>query len=110
LDGLVAGTGYDQLIVTGDVSLAGALTLDVGFTPSLGDMFTIINNQGANAVSGMFSQGSSVSADGFLFGINYGGGDGNDVVLTRIIPEPTGLVLIAVAGVLGWGARRRRSI
>jgi hypothetical protein len=73
LDGLAAGTQYDQLIVTGDVSLAGDLTLDVGFSPSLGNMFTIINNQGTNPVSGMFSQGSSISAGGVLFGINYGG-------------------------------------
>jgi hypothetical protein len=107
LDGLVAGTGYDQLIVTGNVSLAGDLTLDVGFTPGVGNMFTIIDNQGTNPVSGMFSQGSSISAGGFLFGINYGGGDGNDVVLT-VVPEPTGLALIAVAAALTWVARRRR--
>jgi hypothetical protein len=109
LDGLTAVTEYDQLIVTGDVSLAGDLTLDVGFSPSLGDMFTIINNQGANPVSGMFSQGSSISAGGFLFGINYGGGDGNDVVLTAIIPEPsTALLGLVMTGLITIAAKRRQ--
>ena len=107
LDGLTPITEFDVLAVTGDVSLAGDLSLDVGFTPSLGNMFKIIDNQGPNAVSGMFTQGMSISAGGYLFGINYGGGDGNDVVLT-VIPEPTGLALIAFAAALGWVARRRR--
>ncbi len=109
LDGLMAGTEYDQLIVTGDVSLAGDLTLDVGFSPGLGDLFTIIDNQGANPVSGMFSQGSSISAGGFLFGINYGGGDGNDVVLT-VVPEPsTALLSLVMAGLIGMAVRRGRT-
>jgi hypothetical protein len=108
LDGLTAGTAYDQLIVTGDVSLAGDLALDVGFSPSLGDMFTIINNQGANAISGMFSEGSSISAGGFLFGINYGGGDGNDVVLT-VVPEPsTALLSLVMTGLITIAAQRRQ--
>ncbi|HEY3392385.1 MAG TPA: PEP-CTERM sorting domain-containing protein, partial [Lacipirellulaceae bacterium] len=108
LDGLAAGTEYDQLIVTGDVSLAGDLTLDVGFSPSLGDMFTIIDNQGANAISGMFAQGSSISAGGFLFGINYGGGDGNDVVLT-VVPEPsTALLSLVMTGLIAVAVQRRQ--
>jgi hypothetical protein len=108
LDGLTAGTEYDQLIVTGNVSLAGDLALDVGFSPSLGDMFTIINNQGANAISGMFSQGSSISAGGFLFGINYGGGDGNDVVLT-VVPEPsTALLSLVMTGLITIAVQRRQ--
>jgi hypothetical protein len=91
------------------VSLAGDLTLDVGFSPSLGDMFTIINNQGANPVSGMFTQGSSISSGGFLFGINYGGGDGNDVVLTAIVPEPsTALFSLVMAGLITVAAQRRQ--
>jgi hypothetical protein len=82
LAGLLPGE-FDALLVQGGVTLDG--TLDVGllsgFLPRLGDIFTIIDNQGTNAVSGMFSQGSLIGAGGYLFGINYGGGDGNDVVL-----------------------------
>lgn len=107
LDGLVAGTEYDQLIVTGDVSLAGDLTLDVGFSPSIGDMFTIIDNQGSNAVGGAFTQGSSILAGGFNFSISYTGGDGNDVVLTVEIPEPATLLLAGFA-LAGMAVRRRR--
>jgi hypothetical protein len=108
LDGLAAGTEHDQLIVTGDVSLAGDLTLDLGFTPSLGDMFTIIDNQGANPVSGMFTAGSSIDAGGFLFGINYAGGDGNDVVLT-VVPEPsTALLSLAMMGLITIAVKRHQ--
>lgn len=107
LDGTTAGTGYDQLIVTGDVSLAGDLALSVGFAPSMGDMFKIIDNQGANPVSGLFSQGYGISADGYTFAIDYTGGDGNDVVLTRV-PEPTTLALLAGLGLVGFAVRRRR--
>jgi hypothetical protein len=107
LDGLVAGTEFDQLLVMGNVSLAGDLTLDLGFAPTLGDMFTIIDNQGVNAVSGTFTQGSSISAGGVSFGIDYGGGDGNDVVL-RVVPEPAGAALMAVAAALGWACAPRR--
>jgi hypothetical protein len=93
------------------VSLAGDLALDVGFSPSLGDMFTIINNQGTNPVSGTFSQGSSISADGFLFGINYGGGDGNDVVLTAIIPEPsTALLSLVMTGLITIAVQRQQRL
>jgi hypothetical protein len=74
LDGLTAQTEYDVLAVTGDVSLAGALALSLGFPPAVGNSFTIIDNQGANPVSGMFTQGSSISAGGYLFSINYAGG------------------------------------
>jgi hypothetical protein len=107
LDGLTPGTGHDQVIVSGDVTLAGALTLAVGFTPSLGDSFRIIDNQGANPVTGTFTQGSSISSGGFTFGINYGAGDGNDVVLT-VVPEPASVSLIAVTAAVGWGVARRR--
>ena len=46
------------------------------------DVFTIIDNQGPNAVSGTFTQGSSITVGGSTFNILYNGGDGNDVVLS----------------------------
>lgn len=111
LAGLGAGTGYDQLIVTGDVSLAGDLTLDVGFTPGLGDTFTIIDNQGANAISGAFTQGSTIFAGGHTFGITYGGGDGNDVVLVvRDVPEPATALLVALGVLFVAGGRRLAAV
>ncbi|MBL9154410.1 MAG: VCBS repeat-containing protein, partial [Verrucomicrobiales bacterium] len=83
--GLVGG--HDQLAIVGALNLGGAtVTVDLGFTPTVGNSYTIITNDGADAVSGTFVQGASVAA---LFGgtvsyfdIDYAGGDGNDVVLT----------------------------
>ncbi len=80
--------GYDQLNVTGTVSLASAtLTVIPNFTTpvSIGQQFTIINNDGVNPVSGTFNglaNGALFSAGGYTFRINYAGGTGNDVVLT----------------------------
>ncbi|HEV8269550.1 MAG TPA: autotransporter-associated beta strand repeat-containing protein, partial [Thermoanaerobaculia bacterium] len=47
LDGTTAGTSYDQLSVTGDVSIGGA-TLDpyLTFTPSAGTMLTVLTCTG----------------------------------------------------------------
>ena len=97
LNGLAPGTGYDQLSVTGSVSLGGVpLRLAVGFTPEAGAVFTIMNNQGAAAVDGLFAglpEGSLLITNGLKFRISYTGGDGNDVTLTRLVP-PTGLTRV----------------
>jgi autotransporter-associated beta strand protein len=87
LNGPDPGTGYDQLDVTGTVSLNGA-TLDaaLGFSPAPGDRFVIIQNDGTDPVTGTFAglpQGASLWVGGAAFHIYYDGGDGNDVVLVR---------------------------
>jgi Ca2+-binding RTX toxin-like protein len=86
-----AGAGqFDQLAVTGGVTLGGA-TLSVAFINSFnaGGSFTIIDNDGtADGVSGQFAQGSQFSVGNTSYAINYAGGDGNDVVLTVTIVPP----------------------
>jgi parallel beta-helix repeat protein len=80
----VACTGYDQFIVNGAVDLGGAtLNLSLGYTPSGGDAIMLISNDGVDAVTGTFAQGATITVPGAVFNINYAGGDGNDVVLTR---------------------------
>jgi len=61
------------------------LTLTPTFTPVTGNTFTIINNDGSDAVSGTFkglAEGASVTISGVSYTISYQGGTGNDVVLT----------------------------
>ncbi|MBP6213422.1 MAG: right-handed parallel beta-helix repeat-containing protein, partial [Pyrinomonadaceae bacterium] len=86
LNGTAVGTQYDQLNVTGTVSLGGA-TLNVlpGYSPTVADSFTIINNDGVDPVVGTFNglaQGSTLIAGGNTYQISYIGGSGNDVTLT----------------------------
>lgn len=88
IGGTTACSGYDQLTVTGTVDVTGATltpALYGGFVPSVGNTFTIISNDGSDAVTGTFSglaEGSSFTSDGVTYQISYVGGDGNDVVLT----------------------------
>jgi autotransporter-associated beta strand protein len=93
LDGNTAGTGYSQLVVSGQVNLNGA-TLDAtaGFTPADNQTFTIIDNTGTSAVSGTFAglpQGAMLTISGQPYAISYTGGDGNDVVLTSLAASTT---------------------
>ncbi len=86
LNGTTVGTQYDQLNVTGTVTLDNAkLNTSLGFAPVTGDKFTIINNDDNDAVTGTFNglaEGSSFTVSGKRFVISYIGGTGNDVVLT----------------------------
>ncbi|MCY2968958.1 MAG: right-handed parallel beta-helix repeat-containing protein, partial [Planctomycetota bacterium] len=84
LEGTTPGTEYDQLVVGGDVALAGTLYVS-GFNSSEGQSFTIIRNDGTNPVSGTFAglgEGDCLVVGTRLLQISYQGGDGNDVTLT----------------------------
>src|SRR5262249_52412009 len=90
LDGPDPGTGYDQLVVAGSVSLHDA-TLDasLGFSPAPGQRFVVVNNDGSDPVVGTFGglpQGAALRIGGVPFHVYYDGGDGNDVELVRNVP------------------------
>ena len=88
VDGTTAGTGYDQINVTGTVSISNAtLNVVVGYTPTAGDSYVLINNDGADPVTGTFSglaQDATITVGGRTFQISYVGGTGNDVTLTAL--------------------------
>ena len=81
-------TGYDQIKVTGTVNLTGSTleaTLYNGFVPKVGQSYTIIDNDAADAVTGTFTgiaEGGTYSNQGVTYSVTYQGVDGNDVVLT----------------------------
>jgi hypothetical protein len=83
--------------VTGTVTIDAAanLTLDLGFVPVLGTSFVVINNDGADVVTGeyngladdsTFNLTDTGSGATLVFSINYQGGDGNDVAITLVQP------------------------
>jgi fibronectin-binding autotransporter adhesin len=129
LNSTTVETGYDQLRVTGSVSFGAntALNLALGFTPVMGDSFTIVDNDLADAVNlagGLFTFSGTPLADDAEFGnafftgetrfrIDYDGGlagGGNDIVLT-VIPEPGSAVLIlcGINSLMGLRRSRRRA-
>ena len=95
LDGTTAGTGYDELNVTGTASL-GNSTLDLllgsnfAASATIGARYVIVST--TQGVSGSFSglaSGDTFNAGGDRFTISYTDGDNKDVVLTFDGPSTT---------------------
>lgn len=120
---LTACTEYDQTNVTGTVDVTGS-TLSVvrfdGMVPRLNDSFTIILNDGTDAVTGTFTgiaQGGTIVSGGITYSVSYTGGTGNDVVLVvtavdsglgapntgvmQIVKSGTILPILAILSALG---------
>ncbi|MEL0169538.1 MAG: Ig-like domain-containing protein, partial [Pseudomonadaceae bacterium] len=90
ISGTTAGTEYDQLIVNGTVTINSAeLTVNLGsYTPPTSSTFTIISNDGVDAITGSFAaltEGSTLS--GTNLSLSYAGDDGNDLTLSTPASE-----------------------
>jgi fibronectin-binding autotransporter adhesin len=121
LGGPIPGTSYDQIIVTGSITLAGDLqgSLINGFTGSP-DFFFIIINDGTDPVNGTFNglpEGSLTTFSGTPFQIFYSANSetgtqtgGNDVLV--VVPEPTtaASLLMVLGSMLGFNRFRRRHV
>lgn len=122
-----AGADYDQLSVsdfsfglTPTVSLSGNLNLTLGSGIEFNDIFTIVRNNGFDALTGTFSglaNGATFTVGGQQFQISYGDDaltpafeltGGNDVSLLAV-PEPGSLTLVLGGIALCALGRRRRT-
>ena len=100
---------FDQLAVSGNVTLAGNLELSLlnPFVPVPGDIFEFIHNDGLAAISGQFDnliESAIIPLGGAYLRLTYAGGDddGNDVVLTAISP-----FIVTTTGDTGVGSLRQ---
>src|SRR5262249_54471441 len=81
------GTGSDELVVTGTITLGGTLDLTL-LSDFAGNSFTIIKTESLGPVIGQFDglpEGAILTLEGRPFRITYkGGADGRDVVLNAV--------------------------
>jgi autotransporter-associated beta strand protein len=118
LNGTAVGTQYDQVNVTGTVTLSGLLALTVGggYTPANGDMLFLVVKDGTDAINGNFvglAQGAEFIQGEQKWSIHYNADSttssftgGNDVALMAI-PEPRA-ALLGGLGMLALLRRRRQ--
>nr|WP_258405780.1 putative Ig domain-containing protein [Shewanella mangrovisoli] len=105
ITGTSAATQYDQLNVTGTVTLTGAaISATHSYVAANGDSYEVIINDGVDAINGTFSgiaEGDVLVAGGNSSNllVSYMAGSGNELSLTNnLLPgAPTGVS--AVAGV-----------
>jgi fibronectin-binding autotransporter adhesin len=126
ITGNVAGTSYDQLLVTGanhTVSLGGTLTITAPYIAGATDMFWVVNDSDpSTTLSGAFTNyptsGTAITGLPGLtgFGVYYNAdfatgslSGGNDVVIAYV-PEPATVSMLLAAIVMLGGvlAHKRR--
>jgi autotransporter-associated beta strand protein len=94
LAGPTPGSGHDQIVVNGTVTLNNPLlTLLPWSAGGLGNQYVLIANDGADVVTGTFNglpEGATITVGLQQYTISYHGGTGNDVVLTQtgVPPSP----------------------
>ena len=129
LNGVTVGANYDQLALTSVSSIfsltnTNNLQLTLGYVPTVGTQFTIVDIAGSNAVAGIFEQLNGVTTDlsqgaiftvgATQFQISYTAegttfaGAGNNVML-QVVPEPGSVALLGLAGTVLMAFRRRRN-
>lgn len=122
--GIVIGgahiAAYDRVNAHGNVLLNNSTLLVEGtYNPAPGDVFTIIANDGTDAVTGTFQglpEGAQLTFNGVRLRISYVGGTGNDVTLTaaalaadRQVPTLSQWALVLLAALmLGVASIRAR--
>jgi hypothetical protein len=79
---------YSQ-VAAGPINLGGStLSLTLGYTPQVGDSFTLLTTSDGSPINGTFAglgEGATFMQGGLTFQITYQGGPGgNSVVLTRL--------------------------
>ena len=114
LGGTAVGTGYDQHNVTGTMDLdsdsggGATLVLTLAFTPTVGDSFVIVANDGTDPIQGTFDglpEGSTLTVGSQQFQITYAGGPGgNEVVVTCKAPPTVTVTAAPNPSQLGQGA------
>jgi hypothetical protein len=120
IGGLLAGTQYDVLKVTGSGTFGGSLSVSSinGFTPGLGNRFDLLTcslgcsglNSGA-LFSGGVSLPSLTSGLAWISGLTDGGNSFSLTVVAAAVsaPEPGTLLLMAsgLVGLVAWQRKRR---
>lgn len=129
LAGATSGTSYDQLVVNGTVNLnsdsgVGAdLLMTLSYAPSIAQTFTLISNDGVDAITGSFATINGVAfgpgntfnltynSATYGFQLSYTGGTGNDLVASvTAIPEPSTWLLLALGLTVVVTLRRRSTV
>jgi hypothetical protein len=122
INGTTPGLEYDRIVQTESgndrfVITNSNLVVTVGTTLSVGQTFLIGQRTANQQITGQFAQGSTVvGSDGSVFSIDYGGGTGNDIVLTVVqvpaSPRRPHVIggSLAIAGLAFTQRRRLKSL
>lgn len=107
----------DLVNVSGSLTLGGMLNLNLLSAPTIGQTFTVIDNDGSgDVIGGTFANGNFASAlfggETHWFDVLYNAGDGNNLALRSIsaVPEPSSLLALSMLSWLAISRRKRRRV